>query len=168
MKLTPLDIQQVAFKVRMRGYDREEVDRFLDAVTQEFDNLTRDNVALREKLAELELQLLDLRKKESSLNAALLKAQDMAEEMRATAQKEAELIVREAEVKAEEVAQGAREEVAGARREVIDLRKQKTQAIERIRSLVQSVQRLLEVEEQSEEPLLDERAESARGFKPKS
>lgn len=167
MKLTPLDIQQVAFKTRMRGYDREEVDRFLDAVTHEFDTLTRDNLALREKLAEMELQLLELRKKESSLNAALLKAQDLAEEMRATAQKEAELIVREAEVKAEEVAQGARVEVAGARREVLELRKQKVLAIERIRSLMQSVQRLLEVEEQGEEQLLDERAEDARAFKPK-
>jgi cell division initiation protein len=30
MKITPLDIQQKVFQVKLRGYDREEVNRFLE------------------------------------------------------------------------------------------------------------------------------------------
>ena len=29
MKITPLDIQQMVFQVKLRGYDRDEVNRFL-------------------------------------------------------------------------------------------------------------------------------------------
>ena len=30
MKITPLDIQQMVFRVKLRGYDQEEVNRFLE------------------------------------------------------------------------------------------------------------------------------------------
>ena len=30
MKITPLDIQQMVFKVGFRGYEKEEVNRFLE------------------------------------------------------------------------------------------------------------------------------------------
>ena len=30
MKITPIDIQQMVFQVKFRGYDRDEVNRFLD------------------------------------------------------------------------------------------------------------------------------------------
>ena len=36
MKLTPLDIQQQQFKVRFRGFDVREVDRFLEQAADAF------------------------------------------------------------------------------------------------------------------------------------
>src|SRR3990170_3856054 len=103
MKITPLDIQQAGFKVKLRGYDRQEVDAFLDSVTEDYEALIRENNALREKVTETENQLAELRKKEATLNNTLMKAQDLVEEMGRSAQKDAELILKEAELKAEEM-----------------------------------------------------------------
>ena len=74
MKMTPLDIQQVGFKVKLRGYDRQEVDAFLDTLTQDYEGLLKENNALKEKLADLEIQVLEFKKKEGTLNNTLMKA----------------------------------------------------------------------------------------------
>jgi cell division initiation protein len=34
MRITPLDIQQMVFKVSFRGYDKEDVNRFLEELAQ--------------------------------------------------------------------------------------------------------------------------------------
>ncbi len=171
MKLTPLDIQQVGFKVRLRGYDRREVDAFLDSVTEEFELLARTNTELRERLAQMEIQLVEFKKKEASLNNTLIKAQELVEEMRLSSQKEGQLVVREAELRAEEIIKTARDEVVDCRRDLLDLQKQKAVATEKIRSIVLAVQRLLDVEDREGEPLLGDRPvldrETQRAYKPK-
>ena len=43
MKITPLDIQQMVFKVNFRGYDKEEVNRFLEELAQTVESLNRDH-----------------------------------------------------------------------------------------------------------------------------
>ena len=50
MKITPLDIQQMVFRTKLRGYDREEVYRFLEELAQTVESLNRDNAMLRERL----------------------------------------------------------------------------------------------------------------------
>ncbi len=49
MKLTPLDIQQWEFKVRVRGYDRQEVQAFLRSVSQAVEQLVKENTQLKER-----------------------------------------------------------------------------------------------------------------------
>jgi cell division initiation protein len=172
MKMTPLDIQQVGFKVKLRGYDRREVDAFLDALTQDYEGLLKENSAYKEKLADLEVQVLEFKKKEATLNNTLMKAQDLVEDMKGHAQREGELIIKEAELKAEETAKVARERLAELRREILDLQKQKLLFIEKSRSLIKVVQRVLDVEEKEDEPgrenrLDTERDENIRLLKPK-
>lgn len=175
MKMTPLDIQQVGFKVRLRGYDRREVDAFLDALAEDYEGLLKENNALKEKLADLEIQVLEFKKKEGTLNSTLMKAQDLVEEMKGHAQREGELIIKEAELKAEETAKAARERLAELRREILDLQKQKLLFIEKSRSLIKTIQRVLDLEEREgereesgKEGRLDsERDENIRLLKPK-
>lgn len=45
-RLTPVDIQQVRFRVAMRGYDEREVDLFLDRITEELTHLIEEKAAL--------------------------------------------------------------------------------------------------------------------------
>ena len=54
MALTPVDIANKEFPVRMRGYDRDAVDDFLDQVVQEFEALIRENASLREQIEQPE------------------------------------------------------------------------------------------------------------------
>ena len=174
MKITPLDIQQAGFKIKLRGYDRQEVDSFLDLVTEDYEAMIRENNALREKAADYENQLTELRKREATLSGTLMKAQDLVEEMKHNAQKDAALIVKEAELKAEEMTHMAREEMAAIKRDVLDLQKQRMLFLEKIRSLIKIFQRTVELEEREEEKgvrkdkMDDERDDTIRLLKPKT
>jgi cell division initiation protein len=148
MKLTPLDIQHMVFKVSLRGYDRQDVDRFLEQVAQTVDELNRETAALREKLGVAEGQLADSRKAETALTRTLVSTQAMAEELKEAAKRDAELIIKEAEVMAEDMLKHARQELAKLQQEISDLRKQRALAIERLRSTLRTFDRVLTIEEQ--------------------
>lgn len=174
MKITPLDIQQIGFKIRWRGYDRKEVDAFLDAVAEGYETLIRENNQFRERLAEYEIQTAELKKKEATLNSTLMKAQDLVEEMRHAAEKDAALVLREAELKAEALSRSAREEMSVIKREILDLQKQKMLFMEKARSVIRIFERVLEMEEREEEKggrpdrSDNEREDNVRLFKPKT
>jgi len=174
MKITPLDIQQAGFKVKMRGYDKEEVDTFLDSVTESYEGLIRENNELREKITEQENQLGEMRKKEATLNNTLLRAQELVEGMRTGAQKDADLIIKEAELRAEGILQAARDEIGTIHREILDLQKQKALFLEKSRSLIRIFQRVVEMEDREDEKTVameradEERDDNVRLLKPKS
>jgi cell division initiation protein len=146
VNITPIDIQQAGFKVRIRGYDRQEVDSFLDMLTDDFETLIKQNNSMKERVAELETQLQDLKKREAALNNTLVRAEDMVGQIQDNAQKEALLITKKAEVEAEEIVKTARNQVAEGHREIQDLKRQKLILIEKIRSMIASVQKLLDFE----------------------
>jgi cell division initiation protein len=151
MKITPLDIQQVEFRKTMRGYDCREVRQFLDDVARTVEGLTREGSALREKLAQAEQQLAELKKTETALTQTLVSTQTMAEGLKEAAKRDAEFILREAELKAQDLLRGAREELSGLHRELADLRKQRIVVVERLRSTLRTFERMLEVEDAAEE-----------------
>jgi cell division initiation protein len=146
MKLSPVDIQQMVFKTGWRGYDRSEVDRFLENVAQAMGELGRENAGLRDRLAKLEAELAEVRKSEHALNRTLLSTQSLADELKQAAQRDANLIKREAELKAAESLREAQGELTAIQRELSDLRKQRLMAVERMRATLQSFQRMVEIE----------------------
>lgn len=151
MKITPLDIQQMQFKVRLRGYDRQEVDRFLEELSQTVEGLNRENASLRDRLAAAEAQLAELKKAEATLAHTLVSAQTLTDELKQAARRDAELIMKEAELKASELLQEARVEMAGLQRDLLDLQKQRLLAIERMRATLRTFERMLEIETGDEE-----------------
>jgi len=100
MKLTPLDIRHKEFSRGMRGYSDTEVDEFLDLVADELERVIKENLDLNERVEALQQQIAHYRSIEATLQKTLLSAQQSAEDMRASAQKEAQLVLRDAEVKA--------------------------------------------------------------------
>ena len=146
MRLSPLDVQQMVFKSGWRGYDRSEVDRFLENIAQAMSELTQDNVALRERIGKVEAELAEVRKSELSLNRTLLSTQSIADELKQAAQRDATLIKREAELKAADTLREAQSELASVQRELAELRKQRLLAIDRMRSTLAGFQRLLDIE----------------------
>jgi cell division initiation protein len=152
MKITPLDIQQMQFRIGFRGYAKREVDQFLEDMAQTVENLTRDNQVLREKLAATEEQLAHLKKSESTLTNALVSTQALTDDLKQTAQRDAELIMKEAELKASELLREARVELAGTQRDISDLHKQRLLALERLRSTLRTFERMLEIELSEDEP----------------
>lgn len=148
MKITPLDIQQTVFKANFRGYDKEEVNRFLEQVAQTVELLNRDNAVQREKITMLEQQLAELKRTEATLSSTLLSAQSLAEDVKRNAQREADLLIKEAELKASELIRQAGVELTDTQRDLSALRKQRMIMVERLRSSLRMFERMLEVEEQ--------------------
>ncbi|MEW8978663.1 MAG: DivIVA domain-containing protein [Symbiobacterium sp.] len=93
MALTPVDISNKEFPVRMRGYDRDAVDDFLDQVVQEFEQLIRENTSLREQIEQLQQRLEQYKDLEQSINRTLMLAEQAAEEIKESARREAELLM---------------------------------------------------------------------------
>ncbi len=126
MKLTPLDIQHKEFHRGLRGYNEEEVDSFLDEVSEEFSQLFKENIELKESLEKLEEKMKQYEGLEQAIQKTLLTAEKSAEEIRSNARKEAEIIFREASLR-------SREMIASAYRECQQIHigyanlKQKTQ-----------------------------------------
>lgn len=146
MKITPLDIQQMVFRTKLRGYDREEVNRFLEEVAQTVESLNRDNAALRERITFLEQQVVELKRTESTLSNTLVSAQSLADDVKRSAQRDAELTIKEAELKAGEVVRQARMELAETQRDLSQLHKQRLLMVERMRATLHTFERMLDVE----------------------
>jgi cell division initiation protein len=156
MKITPLDIQQREFKGRFRGYDREEVQAFLRSVSQSVEEMFKENVVLKERADKLYQEVAELRKKETSLNELLVTTQTMAEHLKETARKEADLILREAEMKAEDLLKSAHVDFRTLQRDILDLRKERMLALEKLRSMLQSFSKVIQMEEMDVNSLMGE------------
>lgn len=146
MKITPLDIQQMVFRTKLRGYDREEVNRFLEELAQTVESLNRDNALLRERLAMTEQQVSELKRTETTLSNTLVAAQSLADDVKRSANRDAELIVKEAELKAGEVIRQARVELGEMQRDLSQLQKQRLLLVERMRATLHTFERMLDVE----------------------
>ena len=148
MKITPLDIQQMVFKASFRGYDKEEVNRFLEELAQTIESLNRDQAIQREKIVFLEQQLAELKRTEATLSSTLLSAQSLAEDVKRNALREADLVIKEAELKASELIRQAGVELTDTQRDLSSLQKQRLLMVERLRASLRMFERMLEVEEQ--------------------
>lgn len=146
MKITPLDIRQINFPKGFRGYPPREVDAFLETLAEEVEEVLRENVTLRERLEAQTQTISELKRAEGALTDTLIMAQKAIENMKATAQKEGELIIRQAEIRAEEVTQGAVRQVTQLQGELFNLRKQRDLFVEKLRSLVQGFEKTLQWE----------------------
>ena len=145
MRITPMDIRQQQFTVKMfRGFDVQEVDTFLEDVAQDYEALMRENTLLKEQLQVLEDRTRGLEERERVLQQTLVTTQRLTEEMKESARREAALTVREAEVAGEKLLEAARTEEAVIRSEIMLLKRNRRQLAEGIRSTIEMYQRMVE------------------------
>ena len=69
--ITSMDIENKEFKKGFRGYHEEEVDEFLDLVKEDFENLYRENLDLKEKLKLYQEQVSRYKSIEDTLKETL-------------------------------------------------------------------------------------------------
>lgn len=104
MLLTPVEIRHLHLGRRPFGYDRQVTDRVLEEIAASFEDVWRERADLRDENERLESELYRQREIEEALRNTLLSAERLADELRARAHQEADLIVEEARVKAREIA----------------------------------------------------------------
>jgi cell division initiation protein len=103
MAIRPIDIRRKEFKSGLRGYDANQVDDFLDAVADEFERTFTENQRLMEEVTALRGRLEQFEQLEDSIRTALVHAEEVSRDLRRTANREAELIVREAKERAHRI-----------------------------------------------------------------
>lgn len=151
MRITPLDIQQKQFPVKFRGFDVEEVYAFLEVVREEMEDILRENVSLKEQAHRAETQITGYRDMEATLKETLMTAQQMVEDYKNNARKEAELLLREAEIRAESLMREAQDKVVKIHEDIVDLKGIRRHFKEEIRRLIESHTRMLEFDKEREE-----------------
>jgi cell division initiation protein len=101
MRITPLEIRQKAFERVLRGYDKDEVNAYLQSLSQEWERMQDDAKEMKIKYEATEREVAKLREVESSLYKTLKTAEDTGAHVIDQANKTAELILREAQMKAD-------------------------------------------------------------------
>lgn len=147
MNVTPLDIKQKQFKLGFRGFDIKEVDGFLEEITETLEELIRDREELREVKAKLESQVEMYQQSERGLRDTLVAAQQMTGEMKASAEKEAQMKVREAEMEAEQILRTARGELARTQEEIAELKRIRERFKLKIKGVIEDHLKMLSYED---------------------
>lgn len=101
MKITPLEIRQKDFEKKLRGYDKDEVNAFLQSLSNEWERVLEENKELNLKLKQAEKEVQKLREVESSLYKTLKTAEDTGANVIDQANKAAELHMKETKMNAE-------------------------------------------------------------------
>ena len=138
MKITPLEVKRQQFKKGMRGYDAVEVETFLEMVSNELEDLLKENKDLKDKIIELETQLYDYKNMEKTLQQTLMQAQEASGKSIENSRKEASLIVQEAELKASQIVDKARLDFARAKEEIASLKGRKESILSKLKILLKS------------------------------
>lgn len=143
-KITIVDIQHRTFKKALQGYDRSEVDQFLDELIETLEDEAQARAALEAEVADLKERISHFKAMEESLQHTLLLAQRTADEVKAAAHKEADLIKAEAKVASDRELAALGDRTAEAKREYQRALETAEKAKSELRSLLMTHLALLE------------------------
>jgi cell division initiation protein len=137
-KITVVDIQHKTFKKALQGYERTEVDQFLDEIIETLEDEAQMRAALQGEVSDLKERISHFKAMEESLQSTLLLAQRTADEVKAAAHKEADLIRQEARISAEREIAALGDRIIEARRDEQRARDTAEKAKSELRSLLMS------------------------------
>jgi cell division initiation protein len=143
MKITPLEIRQKEFERKMRGYDKDEVNAFLQSLSQEWERTLDETKEMRIRLETTEREVNKLREVESSLFKTLKTAEDTGAHVIDQANKTAQLILRENQMNADALINEAKRRAKNTIEEAETISKQMlVEMEERLKSLGQHYKNL--------------------------
>ncbi len=143
-KITPIDIQHKSFKRALQGYDRSDVDAFLDEIIETLEDDAQHRAALEADIADLKERISHFKAMEESLQNTLVLAQRTADEVKASAHKEADLIREQARMAAEREITNYNDAISDVRREHQRALEATEKARSELRSLLMTHLALLE------------------------
>ena len=143
MKLTPIDIQQQQFRTALSGFDKKEVDAFLDLVASSFEELLHENNRFQAEVRRLESSLDDYREREKTLKETMITATRISEDIKEGARKESQIVIGQAEMQAEQIIHNAHQRLLRIMEDIDELKRQKAQFESGLSSMLKSHEKLL-------------------------
>lgn len=154
MELTPLDIRNQTFhKKNFGGVDGEEVKAFLETAAVAFEQMSRDRTNLTERLKIAEQRVNYYKQIEKTIQDAVVTMQKTVDEVKATAEKEAEIIIAEAKARAIREVENTKREAENLRMEIEQLKQLRSNYFIRCRALIRGQEELLEAMENDQREL---------------
>lgn len=151
MNITPLDIQQKRFHTSFRGYDRAEVDNFLDQVREEMEVLLREVTELREFRQTYDERMNELKEREETVKNTVIMTQKLAEDMKENARREAAVIVKDTEIRSQKIVSSAQEEKVKLEAELHELKRRKHHFLQDVKKVIEMHQEMISFEEGGQE-----------------
>ena len=136
--ITPHDIQHKVFARAVRGYKEEEVDSFLDLLTADYERVIDENENFKSQLTGMQEQIDAFRETEESVLATLEAAKALMNDISASAEKRAEILVKNAELDAELLLKQARESLERLKEEELELGQRVESVRNRFKSMLET------------------------------
>ena len=173
---TPQQIDQISFnRATFGGYDMQQVDEFLEPLTEDYVTLYKENALLKSKMRVLVGKLEEYRKNEASMKEAVIKAQKTCDKMVMEAEAKCAKMLKDASAAAATAAapaaapvvntQASDAQVAAENARVEEARKTAaakiTELQEQLRSCIQALDRIKTANAPAEPPAAAPKAEEA-------
>lgn len=142
--ITPQELESKDFSLSVRGYNRDEIDTFLDLLQKDYEYLYIDNASLKSKLNILAEKIEEYKKIEESLRNALISAQNISESMIEGAKQKAELIITEAQLKSDKVISGINTQIYKEKQKLEETKRENEIFAAKIISMYSSQTKLIE------------------------
>ena len=144
MAITPVELRNMSFERKFRGYDPFYVDTIIAEAATEMEKLIDANSELLRQLKHLEERLSSFQNLEQSLKDTLLTAQQAAEGTQRAAQRESEARLQETEVVCKQLQAEYMHEVEQIKLEIASLRMQKARFLAELKSLIEGHYHMIE------------------------
>lgn len=132
------------FNTVFRGYDKEEVKKYLDKVIKEYERLLNEKKIVDEKVNDLSKQLEKYEQLESTLNRALFSAENASDEIKRVARLEAEGLINEAKGNANRIINDALIKAEKANDDADRLKRNVTLLKKRLRAIIEGQLEVIE------------------------
>lgn len=142
--LTPIDIQRQDFEVKLRGYNADEVDDFLDLVGKDYEKLYKENAELREQIKQLNRSVEQYKAMEATLQQSIVLAQTAAEDIKKSAAEKANVIVNEAQSKSENMYRQLDQDIQNKRNELASVQVEVSGYRQRIKGICSALLEMLD------------------------
>ena len=110
--ITPADIENKEFSRAKKGYNEEEVDDFLDLIILDMEKLIREDKQLKNELSKVHVQVDKHMSTETSVYETLEAAKSLMNDIAASAERRAEILLKNAELEASLITREAKESIS--------------------------------------------------------
>lgn len=154
MTLTPHDIQTQEFKTQLRGYDKNEVDHFLEQIIQDYSEELKTNHRLEYDLKDSKAQIAYFNDLQNTVNESIIIAQNAADQVKKQADEQAQTVIAQARTNTEnmvdqaiqqsrQIIQDAQTQAQNLVTQTQTLQKQMAESYQALQQIVDEQQQLL-------------------------
>jgi len=144
MNVSPLDLRQQRFRKKFRGFDPVEVTAFMAAVADDYEQALRETDRLRQELMRAEGSIAAHKEHEKNLQSTLMTAQKVSDDIRASAEGEAQRIMREAQGRSELLLEKTQARLEDVQREIDGLKLKRKDAETTLEATIATLKNTLE------------------------